>query len=59
MALRLPSTVTNNVEWMCGLNPEDHPPAQWRRSSIICTIGPKTNSPEMMNKLRDVGMNVV
>ncbi|ORY86236.1 pyruvate kinase [Protomyces lactucae-debilis] len=52
-------TVTNNVQWLTSLNPETRPPAHWRRSSIICTIGPKTNSPEMMNKLRSAGMNVV
>lgn len=59
MSVKMQSSVTNNVEWMCGLNPQDHPPAHWRRSAIICTIGPKTNNPEMMNKLRAAGMNVV
>ncbi|BFZ55409.1 Pyruvate kinase [Savitreella phatthalungensis] len=50
---------SNDVEWTCSLTPGAHPPAQWRRSSIICTIGPKTNNSEMMNKLRKAGMNVV
>lgn len=59
MQSAVPPMITNNVEWMCSLNPEKRPPAHWRRSSIICTIGPKTNSPEMMNKLRSAGMNVV
>lgn len=31
----------------------------FRKTSIICTIGPKTNSPEAMLKLRNAGMNVV
>ena len=30
-----------------------------RRTSIICTIGPKTNSVEKINMLRDAGLNVV
>src|SRR3989338_2057190 len=30
-----------------------------RRSSIICTIGPKTKSVEMMTALMDSGMNIV
>ncbi|KAL7007400.1 Pyruvate kinase [Cystobasidiomycetes sp. EMM_F5] len=30
-----------------------------RKTSIIATIGPKTNSPEMIGKLRDSGVNVV
>lgn len=32
---------------------------QFRKSSIICTIGPKTNSPEALLKLRHAGMGVV
>src|SRR3989338_3092681 len=30
-----------------------------RRSSIICTIGPNTNSVEALGKLMDSGMNIV
>ena len=30
-----------------------------RRTSIVCTIGPKTNSVDMMAQLRDAGMNIV
>lgn len=30
-----------------------------RMTSIICTIGPKTNSPEMMIDLRKAGMNIM
>ncbi|KAK9900024.1 pyruvate kinase [Cystobasidium minutum MCA 4210] len=37
-----------------GLNPH-----YLRKTSIIATIGPKTNSVEMISKLRDAGINVV
>jgi len=32
---------------------------QIRKTSIICTIGPKTNSPEAIAQLRKAGMNIV
>jgi hypothetical protein len=35
-------------------NPEVH-----RKTSIICTIGPKTKSVDMLTRLREAGMNVV
>ena len=35
------------------------PTKNYRRTSIICTIGPKTNSVEAINKLRVAGLNVV
>lgn len=35
------------------------PPVFERRSSIICTIGPSTNSVEALGKLMDCGMNIV
>ena len=34
-------------------------PAQVRKCSIICTIGPKTNSVEKLHELATAGMNVV
>eukprot|EP00121_Abeoforma_whisleri_P015601 Awhi_evm1s14361 len=34
-------------------------PDRIRRSSIICTIGPKSGTPEMLLKLRHAGMNVM
>lgn len=34
-------------------------PHMVRRTSIVCTIGPKTNSVDMMAQLRDAGMNIV
>jgi len=46
------------VEWLSQLNTEYTPKKQFRRTSIICTIGPKTNSPEKINMLRKAGLNV-
>jgi pyruvate kinase len=47
------------IEWLSGLDTEYKPAKNYRRSSIICTIGPKTNSVEAINKLRKCGLNVV
>jgi len=47
------------IEWLSTLNTEFKPTKNYRRSSIICTIGPKTNSVEAINKLRKAGLNVV
>ncbi|ORZ17575.1 pyruvate kinase [Lobosporangium transversale] len=50
--------IKNNLEWVSGLS-IDTEPTGVRRSSIICTIGPKTNSVEMITALRKEGMNIV
>ena len=34
-------------------------PTVGRKTGIICTIGPKTNNVEIMQQLREAGMNVV
>jgi len=47
------------IEWLANLNTEYLPPKNHRRTSIICTIGPKTNSVERINMLRRAGLNVV
>ncbi|KAG6002327.1 Pyruvate kinase [Claviceps maximensis] len=47
------------VAWLASLDTTYSPEQNYRRSSIICTIGPKTNSVEAINKLRDSGLNVV
>jgi len=47
------------VEWLSNLNTEFKPNKNFRRTSIICTIGPKTNSVAAINKLRKAGLNVV
>lgn len=47
------------IDWLASLNTAFQPEKNLRRTSIICTIGPKTNSPEAINKLRTAGLNVV
>ncbi|KAF5684475.1 pyruvate kinase [Fusarium denticulatum] len=47
------------ISWLASLDTAFRPQRNYRRSSIICTIGPKTNSVEAINKLRDSGLNVV
>ncbi|KAI9796747.1 MAG: Pyruvate kinase [Piccolia ochrophora] len=46
-------------EWLAQLNTEYRPKKIYRRTSIIGTIGPKTNSAEKINLLRKVGLNIV
>lgn len=50
---------STKIEWLSQLNTEFKPTKNYRRTSIICTIGPKTNSVEAINKLRVAGLNVV
>ncbi|KAK4984393.1 Pyruvate kinase [Elasticomyces elasticus] len=47
------------IEWLSQLDTEYKPQKAYRRTSIICTIGPKTNSAEKINMLRRAGLNVV
>lgn len=47
------------IEWLSQLDTAFQPERNLRRTSIICTIGPKTNSVEAINKLREAGLNVV
>ncbi|OBT49993.1 pyruvate kinase, variant [Pseudogymnoascus sp. 24MN13] len=47
------------IAWLSGLDTEFKPTKNYRRTSIICTIGPKTNSVDAINKLRKAGLNVV
>lgn len=47
------------IEWLANLDTAYTPERNLRRTSIICTIGPKTNSVEAINKLRIAGLNVV
>ncbi|KPI46042.1 Pyruvate kinase [Cyphellophora attinorum] len=46
------------LEWSASLRTDYVPKKVHRRTSIICTIGPKTNSPEKISMLRKAGLNV-
>ncbi|CAG8574906.1 1243_t:CDS:10 [Acaulospora morrowiae] len=50
--------IKSSFEWISSLN-ANTPVTAVRKTSIICTIGPKTNTVEMITKLRDAGMNIV
>jgi len=47
------------IQWLGALTTDIQPAKNYRRTSIICTIGPKTNSVEAINRLRKAGLNVV
>ncbi|ODV94155.1 hypothetical protein PACTADRAFT_4107 [Pachysolen tannophilus NRRL Y-2460] len=49
----------SKLAWLTSLDATSTPDKNYRRSSIIGTIGPKTNSPEMLVKLRKAGLNIV
>lgn len=53
------SSGSERIAWLSNLNTDFTPTKNYRRTSIICTIGPKTNSVEAINKLRTAGLNVV
>ncbi|KAL6816649.1 pyruvate kinase [Trichoderma sp. SZMC 28015] len=50
--------IGGRINWLASLNTAFTPARNFRRTAIICTIGPKTNSVEALNKLRDAGLNV-
>ncbi|QPG74758.1 Pyruvate kinase [Brettanomyces nanus] len=50
---------SSKLNWLVNLDiQEPRGKKNLRRSSIICTIGPNTNSVEMLTKLRKAGMNI-
>lgn len=53
------SLYRNHIANLADLPISFTPTKNYRRTSIICTIGPKTNSVEAINKLRTAGLNVV
>ncbi|KAK6461794.1 pyruvate kinase [Scheffersomyces coipomensis] len=48
-----------SLHWLTQLNTSETPDKVLRRTSIIGTIGPKTNNAEVMVKLRKAGLNIV
>ncbi|KAG0261076.1 Pyruvate kinase [Mortierella polycephala] len=54
----LDDSIKTNLEWASALD-IDYQPHNVRKTSIVCTIGPKTNNVEMLTKLRHAGMNIV
>ncbi|KAI9481509.1 MAG: pyruvate kinase [Benjaminiella poitrasii] len=50
--------ITSNIQWISQMSVDVESTAG-RKTSIIGTIGPKTNSVEMITQLRNAGLNVV
>ncbi|KAI7899861.1 pyruvate kinase [Cokeromyces recurvatus] len=50
--------ITSNIQWISQMSVDVESTAG-RKTSIIGTIGPKTNSVEMITQLRNSGLNVV
>ena len=46
------------MQWVANMDVDVQPKAA-RKTSIICTIGPKTNKVERLAELIDAGMNIV
>ncbi|KAH3674476.1 hypothetical protein WICMUC_003314 [Wickerhamomyces mucosus] len=49
----------SKIGWLASLDVKETPESQLRRTSIIGTIGPKTNNAEVLVQLRKAGLNVV
>ncbi|KAG1047404.1 hypothetical protein G6F43_010146 [Rhizopus delemar] len=52
------SSMTSNIQWLSRLN-VDVEPTHGRKTCIIGTIGPKSNSVETITQLRNAGLNIV
>ncbi|KAM9917952.1 hypothetical protein OXX80_013102, partial [Metschnikowia pulcherrima] len=48
-----------SLHWLTQLDTTETPDKALRRSSIIGTIGPKTNNADVLVKLRKAGLNIV
>ncbi|KAJ2518986.1 Pyruvate kinase, partial [Coemansia sp. RSA 1939] len=48
---------TSRLQWLEALDIKAEP-SHVRKSSIICTLGPKTQTVEMITELRKAGMNI-
>jgi pyruvate kinase len=51
------STISSSLQWVSQMNVDVEPQAA-RKTSIICTIGPKTNNVEKLTALMEAGMNI-
>lgn len=51
--------MSTSIKWLTNLNTTEIPDKILRRTSIIGTIGPKTNSADVLVKLRKAGLNIV
>lgn len=58
-----PASRMTQIEWLAGLDPLAHEDTaanpHMRKTSIVCTIGPKSNNVPTLKALRDAGMNIV
>lgn len=52
-------TSSSKISWLTNLNVNEVPERNLRRSSIIGTIGPKTNNVDTLVALRKAGLNIV
>lgn len=52
------SQPTSNIQWLSSLDTEIEPEVNFRKCSIIGTIGPHTNNVDMLVKLRKAGLNI-
>ncbi|ORX91572.1 pyruvate kinase [Basidiobolus meristosporus CBS 931.73] len=50
--------MASRLAWISDLNIDLEPTAK-RRTGIVCTVGPSTNSVEKINELRAAGVNIV
>lgn len=51
--------MSNSISWLTQLNVSEVPSGSLRRTSIIGTIGPKTNKVDVLVNLRKAGLNIV
>ena len=47
------------IRWLSSIEPGLRRPKDFRKTGLICTIGPKTNSLPMLRELRSAGLNIV
>lgn len=50
---------SSKLSWLINVNVNETPDRNFRRSAIIGTIGPNTNSVEKLTQLRKMGLNIV